>query len=133
MRIALPTWNGRISPVLDTAERLLVVETDGDGGQRGADVQLAHSDLHLRATDIAGLGLDLLVCGAVSRALEELLSVAGVPLRPWVAGDVKDVLDAAVSGKLDCPRFMMPGCCRGERRGRARRHGGHGNARRRDK
>ena len=31
MRVAIPTWTGRVSPVFDVAKRLLVVELQGDG------------------------------------------------------------------------------------------------------
>ena len=30
MRIAIPIWDNKVSPVMDTASRLLIIETDGE-------------------------------------------------------------------------------------------------------
>ena len=134
MRIGIPTWNGRISPVLDTAKRVIVVDTGNSERQVRKEVALEPRGLPVRAARIAELGLDLLVCGAVSRPLAELLTAARVPLRPWIAGEVEDVLDAAMTGQLDRPRYRMPGCCEGSgrRRGRGRTHTGRRGAGRRN-
>ena len=126
MRVGIPIWNGRVSPVLDTAERLFVVDTGAAAGQARKEVALESTRLPVRATRLAELNLDLLVCGAVSTQLRELLEAGGVPIQSWVAGEVNDVLDAVTAGILDRPRFRMPGC------GRGRGPGGQGrNCRRR--
>lgn len=126
MRVGIPIWNDRVSPVLDTAERLLIVDTGAAAGQAREEVALQSTRLPLRAARLAHLGLDLLVCGAVSAQLRELLKAADVPVESWVAGDVNDVLKAVATGVLDRPRFRMPGC------GRGRGAGGQGrNCRRR--
>ena len=116
----------RVSPVLDTAETLVVVDTGAAAGPAREEVALQSTRLPLRATRLAQLGLDLLVCGAVSTQLRELLEAGGVTVQSWVAGDVNDVLNAVTTGVLDRPRFRMPGC------GRGRGAGGQGrNCRRR--
>ncbi len=122
MRIGIPIWNGRVSPVLDTAERVVVVDTEGAAGRAHEEVALEPLRLPLRAARIAELHLDLLVCGAVSRPLAEMLAAAGVPLEPWVAGELDDVIDALSNGRLDAPRYRMPGCCRRGPGGRGRRN-----------
>ena len=134
MRIGIPIWNDRVSPVLDTAERLVIIDTGAAAGRARTEVALAARQLPLRATRFAELGLDLLVCGAVSRPLAELLEAAGVAVEPWVAGDVEEVLQAITTGELDRPCYRMPGCCDGRGRGGRRRRTqmGRGGARRRN-
>ncbi len=126
MRVGVPTWDGRVSPVLDTAERLAVVET-GDA-IRGAreEVSLVGRDVHRRAAAISELGLDVLVCGAVSLALGEALESAGLTVVPWISGKVDEVLEALEDGELGGSRFLMPGCCGGGRGGRRHRRGTRG-------
>ena len=119
--IGIPIWNGRVSPVLDTAERLVIVDTGAAAGRARREVALAQRQLPLRAARFAELGLDLLVCGAVSRPLAELLEAAGVSVEPWVAGDVEEILQAVTTGGLDRPCYRMPGCCDGRGRGARRR------------
>jgi predicted Fe-Mo cluster-binding NifX family protein len=117
MRVGIPIWNGRVSPVLDTAERLVVVDTGAAAGQVSEEVALETRSLPLRATRLAGLDLDVLVCGAVSTQLFELLEAAAVPVRPWVAGDAEEILQALTTGSLDRPCYRMPGCRGGRGRG----------------
>jgi predicted Fe-Mo cluster-binding NifX family protein len=135
MRVGIPIWNGRVSPVLDTAERVVVVDTEADAGEVREEVALELRRLPLRAARIAELRLDVLVCGAVSRPLAEMLTAAGVPVQPWISGQVKEVLGALTAGQLDRPRYRMPGCCGGRGRGgrRGRTHRGRTGAQRRNR
>ena len=137
MRVGIPIWNGRVSPVLDTAERVVVIDTGDETGEMREEVALQPRRLPLRAARIAELQLDLLVCGAVSSPLAEMLAAAGVRLEPWIAGDVEEVLGALTTGQLDRPRYRMPGCCGGRGQGRGRGRGrtqrGRGGAQRRNR
>lgn len=120
MRIGVPIWNGRVSPVLDAAEEMVVVETGGESPPSRRTVPLSPRSLSAQATRLAELSLDTLVCGAVSRVLADMLESSGLAVVPWVAGDLEEVLGALETGELTSQRYAMPGCCR--RRGRAR-HG----------
>jgi predicted Fe-Mo cluster-binding NifX family protein len=121
MRIGIPIWNGRVSPLLDTAQRLTVVESAAAGPEVREEVPLLPPPLSLRASQIAAMDLDLLACGAVSRRLAEMLESAGVRVAPWLAGDADEVVHALESGEFDRSRFEMPGCGCSRRRGRGRR------------
>ncbi len=126
MRVGIPWWGGRVSPVLDTAERLLVAEREDGEWVLGREVLLGRSSLPERAARIAGLGLDAIICGAISRPLAGLLESSGARVIPWISGTVEDVLNGFARGELGRKRYLMPGCCReqGRGRGRHRRRGG---------
>ncbi|MBN2577794.1 MAG: NifB/NifX family molybdenum-iron cluster-binding protein [Pirellulales bacterium] len=126
MNLAIPIWQGRVSPVFDVAEQLLLVEMDGDAERSRRTEILPQESAECRARRIAGLGVTTLVCGAVSRPLESLLWAQGIEVLPRVCGDVEDVLQAYRVGALQEERFAMPGCCgRLRRRQRCRyRRGG---------
>lgn len=74
----------------------------------------------------------LIICGAVSEGPASMLEAAGVKLIPFIAGDVRHVLDHYLQGRSFGSEFRMPGCgkhicCRGKIR-RGREIGaGHGN------
>jgi predicted Fe-Mo cluster-binding NifX family protein len=127
MRVAIPIWDGRISPVLDAAKRLLVVDVD-DGKQVARDeVAIDEAALVARARRLVALGVDVLICGAVSWPLERMLVSAGVKVIGQTCGMVEDVLAAYVSGGLTEGAFLMPGCCGRRRRFQGgRRRGGPG-------
>ncbi len=117
MRIAIPQWQGRVSPVLDAAANLLVVEvTDGQPASR-REFHLAAPDPIERAQEIGREGADVLICGALSWPLEAALSSAGIRVVSHVCGSVDAVLEAFLDGSLGRSTFVMPGCCGRRRRG----------------
>lgn len=130
LRIALSAWNGRISPVFDASQKLLLI--DVAGGQEGArsEAVLTEQAFPLRAAKVKDLGATVLLCGAISRPLATLVASSGVKVVPFLAGEVEDVLAAYLAGRLPAPEFMMPGCpC--PARGRRRRQGYRGGQGRR--
>ena len=124
MKVAIPTWTGRVSPVFDVAKRLLVVELKGDGPVNREEVAVEETQLLPRAKRVAQLGVDVLICGAISMPLEAMLTSAGVRVIPHICGPVEDVLLAFASGRLTDDAFLMPGCCGRRRRFRGRHRGG---------
>ena len=119
MRVAVPTHNGRVSPVFDVARRLLVVGMENGGEVGRQEERIDETDLARRAMYVADLAVDVLICGAISRPLEASLISAGVRVIPQTCGPVEDVLKAFLSGRLTHEAFLMPGC--GGRRRRRRR------------
>lgn len=126
MRLAITTWNGRISPVFDVAKRLLLVDMDRGAELSRHEVPLEDAEVATRASHVLSLGVDMLICGAISRPLEQILASAGVNVVARTCGLVEEVLRAFTSGQLTEQAFLMPGCCRRRRfRGRRARRGAH--------
>lgn len=123
MRIGIPTWRGRISPVFDVAGNLLLVDAQEGRVTRREEAAVGASDLAARAKRVAELGTNVLICGALSWPLEAMLASAGVRVIPQTCGPVEDVLRAFLSGQLTQQAFLMPGC-------RGRRHRFRGGRRR---
>jgi predicted Fe-Mo cluster-binding NifX family protein len=115
-KAAFSVWDERIAPVFDVARQLLLVEGVG-GGIISETGKTFDDDFYLRkALILADLGIDVLICGAISRPLAEAVAAYGIRVIPFVAGEVHEVKGAWLSGRLDTRRFAMPGCC-GRRRG----------------
>jgi len=119
MRLAVPTLDDRVSPVFDVAQTMVLVDLEGDHERSRQMVPLRSPDLGRRAAELTQHGVDVLICGAISRPLEALLHAAAIKVIPQTCGSVEEVLRAFVAGRLDEPRFLMPGCC-GRRRRRWR-------------
>ena len=120
MRIAVPVWRDRVSPVFDVAGTLLLVDSEGGAPLHRTDASMPEDDLGARVQKLSDLGVDVLICGAISRRLETMLAEAGIEVVARICGGVEEVLDAYRSGRHDDPAFAMPGCC-GQKR---RRHRG---------
>ena len=124
MKVGIPTWNGRISPVFDVARRLLVADIE-DGKEIGREERaIEEMQPALRAKRLLDLGVSVLVCGAVSGSLEQMLLSSGVRVIPQICGLVEDVLQAFVADRLTEEAFLLPGCCGCGRRRRGRHRGG---------
>ncbi len=121
MKVAIPHWRGRISPVFDVAGSVLVVELRDGVEQARRDVAFNCEDLQRRAARLAETGADVLICGAISRPLEMALSTAGIDVIGQTCGEVEQVLAAFARGQLRPDAFLMPGCCGRRRRFRAQR------------
>jgi len=129
--VAIPTWNGRVSPVFDSASRLLVVEAGEEGECSRFETDISGDFLPGKIMRLSGLGIDTLICGAISRPVAYMITTAGIKLIPWISGQVEDVLQAFLKGSLFDRQFMMPGCAsywgkglhRGRGRGMRRRRG----------
>lgn len=119
MRIAIPQWQSRVSPVFDVAASLLLVEIDGTGEVGRQEVPLTAVDPTKRAQQVAQLPADVLICGAISWPLELALNSAGVQVISQICGQVDEVMRSFLLGDLENDAFRMPGCC--GRRRRARR------------
>ena len=125
MKIAIPIYNNSVSNVLDFATRLLLVEIENGKEVNRSEVALASQFLPQRVGQIKKLEVDVLVCGAISRVLANMITASGVQLLPYVTGRVDDVLQAYLNGQLVQPEFTMPGCWPGARKGFGRRRRGH--------
>lgn len=132
MKLAVATWNGRVSPVLDASRHALLVEI-GDGKVVSRqEHELGTDEPFAKASRLAELGVETLVCGAVSHPLAEMIAARGIRLVPFVAGETEAVLAAYLAGNLPSSSLAMPGCCgrrrrfRGGRGGRECRRGSDG-------
>jgi len=123
MRVAIPYWQGRVSPVFDVAGNVLLV--DVADGREQARQSVAIDAAQARASLLAEHGATVLVCGAISRPLEMAVSAAGIEVISQTCGDMEQVLAAFIGGQLNEDLFLMPGCCgRRQRFGAGRHRGG---------
>ena len=117
MRLAIPIWNERVSPVFDAARRLVLVDVEGGCEQARREEIIEESFVAQRARRLVEFGVNVLICGAISRPLSALLSASGITVIPWTTGAVDDVLAGYLKEGLRDPRWLMPGCgSRGQRR-----------------
>ena len=94
MRIAIAHWQDRISPVFDVSDRLLLIDIEDGRELKREDNVLNCLGPFERARDVHRLGVQVLLCGAVSRPLETALISTGVRVLGVICGEWEDVLSA---------------------------------------
>ena len=116
-KTAFTHWDDRIAPVFDVARQVRVVETESGRIVAEREESLADGPPAQKVSRLAELGVGTLVCGAISRNLREMVVARGIRVVPFVAGDLREIVEAWLNGHLDRDVFAMPGCCRRGRGG----------------
>lgn len=75
------------------------------------------------------MGVDVLLCAAVSQALIRSLERCGVRVHPHLCGEVDVLLRAFLEGSVNRAEFRMPGCWGRHVNGRCCRRRGGGRQR----
>jgi predicted Fe-Mo cluster-binding NifX family protein len=124
MKVAIPIWDNRVSPVFDTSGQILIVEIVNNAETDRQTITFPSPNPAHRAQVLAQSGVDVLICGAISRPLETMLLSLGIDVIPWIKGETDPVIRAFASGNLIAENFSLPGCrparrrCRGGGQGR---------------
>jgi predicted Fe-Mo cluster-binding NifX family protein len=111
MRIAIPLFGTRISPRFDGASDVMLVwcGCPQDRPLRRHVVTLEGTDVIERIHQLAGLAVDLVICGGISNEESARLHAAGIDVIPWVTGDVREVLKLFRQGRLKTGMIVSPG------------------------
>ena len=117
MRIAIPIWERRISPVFDTAKEFTVAEIERGRITSQFKLPLQEIILPRRAAILTRWKINILICGGISAYLANLVTARGIRVVPGIRGEVDNVLQAYCRGDLTSPQYEMPGW-RGWRRTR---------------
>jgi len=112
MKAAFAIWNNRIAPVFDVARQIHIVETESGLATREAQESLPEEMPVQKALRLAELGVDTLVCGAISRPMHAMIIACGIRVIPFVAGNLREVIHAWQDGSIENDLFAMPGCWR---------------------
>jgi len=108
-RIGIPTFQNRVSPVLDTCQQLLILDIDQGKEVSRQTVYLGDMSFAERYDIITNLGVATVVCGGVSESFANMLTGSNVVLRNGIAGNVEEVIAAILDDCIDVPKFYMPG------------------------
>lgn len=132
MLIAIPIWEGRVSPVFDVAQRVALSTIEAGQVVSTAEMAIPCQDVPVRVELLAGWKVDVLLCGAISGCVRHLLEEHSIRVVPHACGPVEQVLSAFLENTLVQRGLIMPGCGCGRGSGnggglRRRRRGGCSN------
>ena len=125
MKAAFSAWDNRIAPVFDVATMIHLVEVQAGKVARETRAYLPEDMVVHKALRLAELGVDTLVCGAISNSLEAMIAAYGIRVVAFVSGDVAEVIQVFLADGLAAKSYGMPGCS--PRRQRSRGRGGINN------
>ena len=109
IRIAIPIFHQRVSPVLDTCTRLLIIDYEGQAEVDRREVAFDGYTLAERFEIVKKLNPDAIICCGISEAFDRMFQATGIRLICGIVGDVQQVAEAFLCNRLDAPCFWMPG------------------------
>jgi len=110
MKAALTVWNGRVSPLFDVSREavILTIENGAVAARRRESIDAPTAALKIDR--VMELGVETLICGAISEPLHRELAGRGVKVLGFVAGEIDEIIEAFLTGNMPTPEFSMPGC-----------------------
>ncbi|MDA8123650.1 MAG: dinitrogenase iron-molybdenum cofactor biosynthesis protein [Deltaproteobacteria bacterium] len=109
MKVAVTVWEDTVSTVCDFSCRLLVFDVQGAEVKNRSLVPFETMLLPERVKQLEGLGVEVLLCGAISRPLERMIRASGVQVIPCLRGSIEEVIAAYLEDGLANARFILPG------------------------
>lgn len=109
MRVAMPIWEWRVSPVFDTAKQISIADIERGEITSQFVVPLREKFLPPRAIFLLRWKVQILICGGISTYLARLVAAQGIRVVPGIGGNADEVLKDFCRGNVSSPQFMMPG------------------------
>lgn len=121
MKVAFTAWEDRVSPVFDSARKLLIADIENEQIV-GKQYEPFNPQPVSRLGDmLKALEIEVLICGAISQTPSIIIEASGVKLISFIGGKIDDILESFAKDIRIVPEFSMPGCGRQYRHQR-RRH-----------
>ncbi|MBN2429742.1 MAG: NifB/NifX family molybdenum-iron cluster-binding protein [Deltaproteobacteria bacterium] len=111
MIVAMPVWNERIAPLFDVCQKLRLAEIEKGFVVSVSEMDFCQGEPSGKALQLEELGVAVLICGAISRPVQSIVTARNIQVIPFISGVGTEVIEAWLNGSLDDPSFVMPGCC----------------------
>ena len=98
--VGIVRMENRVAYRLDCADTIVVARKDRKGNVQLEETALSERDAIRRVQQIADLGIETLICGAVSGFVFRMFQHHGIQVIGGVIGDAQDVLHQYVNGNL---------------------------------
>ena len=124
MKVAITIWDNRISPVLDSSHMLLIAEIENSKIMNKTNIAY-NPQMPSRLPELLSeLGIEVLICGAVSQLPADMIESSGVKLIPFITGNVDEILASYAKSATVVPSYLMPGCgCKSRKKQRRQKSG----------
>jgi predicted Fe-Mo cluster-binding NifX family protein len=124
MNLAIAIWNDRISPVFDVSRKILILNIENNSVINEVIEIFKNDNFTYKISRLIDLNIDVLICGAISNPLDEMINMHEIKTIPFTCGKIEAVINAFLKNTLGNQNLYMPGCCgfRKKMRDRKRRN-----------
>ena len=90
--VGIANTGNRVAQRLDCAESIVIAEKDQEGTVRLREVALSAVHPMRRVQEIVDLGVETLICGALSGFVARMFEHHGILVFDWVVGETREIL-----------------------------------------
>jgi len=109
VRVAIPIFRSRVSPVFDSCTRIMLVDIEHNQEIKRSEIYLDELSLSERLAILQKSKVKTIICSGISDMLQNMLQSVKINLITGIAGEVDQVVAAYLSERLNEPQFNMPG------------------------
>lgn len=109
MKIGITVWGNRISPVFDSAKKILIAQVCDHKVINRVFKDLEYGDTCQGIAFFKKHQIKTLICGAVTSEESEIIEEHGIRLIPFISGNAGEVLEAFVENEKKLLDYLMPG------------------------
>jgi predicted Fe-Mo cluster-binding NifX family protein len=106
-RIAIPVFGDHISNRIDCSEELMLVSAEQGKVRKIEKISMRQFDLLDRLKLLIKLKVDVLICNGITEFYSHTLGNSEIKVIPWIKGEVKDVLERYLKGKLNAENSII--------------------------
>lgn len=109
MKIAVSEYENNVATTFDFANEVIVFSCENDKVLKREHVLLNDQFIPLRGMKLKNLGIDTLICGAISNPSAFMLHHHGIEVISGITGNVETVLQEFLIGNINSPQYWLPG------------------------
>ena len=109
LRVGIPIFESRVSPVLDACNRMLLIDFEGGREIKRMEISLEKTNLIERIDVFTRWGIQQIICSGVSDLMCKYLVAKKIKLISGVAGELDKIIHAYICNRLNDACFKMPG------------------------
>jgi predicted Fe-Mo cluster-binding NifX family protein len=114
-RVAIPVFESRVSPVLDTCQRMVVVDIEKSVEIKRQELSLGKMSIHERIEVMSRWGIGKIICAGVSDVMCRFIAGKNIILISGIAGEIEKIITAYICNRLNDDCYVMPGKHDGKR------------------
>ena len=108
--IAVPVFEDRVSPLMDVSNRYIIYETeDGEIKQR-ITISLNADAESERVEKLKEIGVNTIICGAVSEYVSHIVDEKGMRLLSMIYGPINEIIEHYLKNSLSTYCSGSGGC-----------------------
>ncbi len=109
MKVVMPVFDKRISPVFDWCMRVLVVEKLSDNTINKVEMDISEFSEIERIKVLKSISPRTLLCGGISIQLEGIFCYLGIDVISWISGRSDEILNLFLNDTLQPEKVLLPG------------------------